>query len=156
YVQLHDPSATIPPLTYSNLPAFMQSQGGHNSVTSACPSDGRLALAAGVSILFTGDGGTTWQPVTPGGTTMQYQSHNDYHGVAWNGRTAYVANDGGIVKVTFVPPGSAWTWSIANDINTLPVANEKWVDVGDDCMFAAAWDVGTHWSCSGQPWTGDN
>jgi photosystem II stability/assembly factor-like uncharacterized protein len=95
-------------LSYQGQSSFFNGQGWYDAYIVIHPTNPNLALAGGIDIFRTTDGGATWTNVTFGYSGGNV--HVDQHAAAFdptNPSIVYAGNDGGMYRST--DAGATWT-----------------------------------------------
>ena len=97
-------------------------QGDYDNVVGVDPHDSDRAVFGGITILATSDGGKKFTDV--GRVYKQGYIHPDFHGIAFNGRSAfYAGEDGGLYHTNNMGgTGTAKDWT---NLNAAPESNDK-------------------------------
>ncbi len=92
----------------STTPNIAGGQGWYDLAVAADPVTANTVYAAGIDILKSTDGGTTWTNLTNVYTSPAANTHPDVHDLTFAGTsTLYITNDGGVYKTTNA--GTSWS-----------------------------------------------
>ena len=92
----------------SSTPNIAGGQGWYNLAVAADPLSANTVYAAGIDILKSVNGGTTWTNLTNVYTSPAANTHPDVHDLTFGSTsTLYITNDGGVYKTTNA--GTSWS-----------------------------------------------